>query len=88
MLALTYNRWNELYADQFGYHLDFYGMLVGFFTYKLAVIGRQGWELLSDLSRASDGGGTVAGASSAEADKDGDSAMTLDRIFISKALRE
>lgn len=86
VLALTYNRWNELYADQFGYHLDFYGMLVGFFTYKLAVLGRQGLELFSEISgRPSDTAGSNSSNGGAD---DGDDAMSLDRIFIRKALRE
>lgn len=87
VLALTYNRWNQLYADQFGYHLDFYGMLVGFFTYKLAVIGRQGLELFSEIGAGSDAAASSSSSSSAGGDDGGD-AMSLDRIFIRKALRE
>jgi ATP synthase protein I len=91
LLALTYNRWNTLYAEQYGYHLDLYGMLVGFFTYKLAVLGRQGLQLLSDLSDNSSkdgsGDGTVAGSAGSQ-DRNGDDAMTLDRIFVRKVISE
>eukprot|EP00879_Flechtneria_rotunda_P012121 GHRR01012658.1.p1 GENE.GHRR01012658.1~~GHRR01012658.1.p1 ORF type:complete len:362 (+),score=154.95 GHRR01012658.1:620-1705(+) len=86
LLALTYNRWNMLYADQFGYHLDLYAMLVGFFTYKLAVLGRQGLELLSELTGSQNT--DTAGSSGMQTSDDGNSAMTLDRIFIKKALSE
>lgn len=41
ILGLGYNRWNELYAEQLGVTLQLLPMLVGFFTYKLAVIARQ-----------------------------------------------
>lgn len=51
--ALAYNRWNQLYADQFGVHLELLPVLVGFFTYKIAIVGRQGLQLLQDLSAPS-----------------------------------
>ncbi|KAG2493998.1 hypothetical protein HYH03_007925 [Edaphochlamys debaryana] len=41
ILGLGYNRFNQLYADQLGVHLELLPMLVGFFTYKLAVVARQ-----------------------------------------------
>ncbi|GFR48266.1 hypothetical protein Agub_g10131 [Astrephomene gubernaculifera] len=41
ILGLGYNRWNELYSDSLGVQLQLLPMLVGFFTYKLAVISRQ-----------------------------------------------
>lgn len=31
-----------MYADSYGLTLDLIPMLLGFFTYKMAVIGRQG----------------------------------------------
>lgn len=34
-------RWNQLYAEQLGVTLELLPILVGFFTYKLAVITRQ-----------------------------------------------
>lgn len=88
VLALTYNRWNTLYADDYGVTLNLYGMLVGFFTYKLAVIGRQGLQLLSDLSAPAQ----QQGASSQKAAEGGseaaDDAMSLDRIFVRKVMSE
>ncbi|KAG2430748.1 hypothetical protein HYH02_013587 [Chlamydomonas schloesseri] len=41
ILGLGYNRWNQLYAEQLGVTLELLPMLVGFFTYKIAVITRQ-----------------------------------------------
>ncbi|EFJ50401.1 hypothetical protein VOLCADRAFT_88973 [Volvox carteri f. nagariensis] len=41
ILGLGYNRFNQLYSEQLGVHLELLPMLVGFFTYKLAVITRQ-----------------------------------------------
>jgi len=49
-MALAYNRWNTLYAGEVGLALELLPMLAGFFTFKLAVISRQGLELLSELS--------------------------------------
>lgn len=54
ILALTYNRWNQLYADQFGVELQLLPMLVGFFTYKIAVVFRQGLQLLDEITGKSD----------------------------------
>jgi hypothetical protein len=34
-----------VYADIYGLQLQLIPMLVGFFTYKLAVIGRQGLQV-------------------------------------------
>lgn len=87
VLALSYNRWNMLYADEYGVTLQLYALLVGFFTYKLAVLGRQGLELLNELSEPEKR--AAAQASAAEGgDGDGDSAMSLDRIFIRKVMSE
>lgn len=87
VLALTYNRWNAIYADDYGVHLDFYGMLIGFFTYKLAVVGRQGLQLLSDLS-APQQQQQAAAEGSSSASGGADDAMSLDRIFVRKVMSE
>lgn len=87
LLALTYNRWNALYADEYGFHLNFYSMLIGFFTYKLAVLGRQGLELLNELSEP-EKESTDGGAGQEGSETGADSAMTLDRIFIRKVISE
>ena len=50
VLALVFNRWNLMYADDYGIKLNLLGMLVGFFTYKIAVIARQGKEMLDSNS--------------------------------------
>lgn len=91
VLALTYNRWNALYAEDYGLYLNFYGMLVGFFTYKFAVIGRQGLQLLSDLSaprQSDDSSGAGDNSAAAAADGAADDAMSLDRIFVRKVMSE
>jgi hypothetical protein len=87
VLALTYNRWNAIYADDYGVHLDFYGMLIGFFTYKLAVVGRQGLQLLSDLS-APQQQQQAAAEGSSSGSGGADDAMSLDRIFVRKVMSE
>jgi ATP synthase protein I len=89
VLALSYNRWNTLYADEYGVTLQLYALLVGFFTYKLAVLGRQGLELLSELSEPEKRAAAQANAAEAgEGEGEGDSAMSLDRIFIRKVISE
>jgi hypothetical protein len=87
VLALIYNRWNTLYAGDDGVTLQLYALLVGFFTYKLAVLGRQGLELLSELSEPEKRAAAQAAAAEG-GDADGDSAMSLDRIFIRKVMSE
>jgi ATP synthase protein I len=91
VLALTYNRWNTLYADDYGVTLNLYGMLIGFFTYKFAVIGRQGLQLLSDLSAPPQEAGSSSGQSGGAeggSGKEADDAMSLDRIFVRKVMSE
>lgn len=46
ILALAYNRWNTLAAEQVGLTLQLLPMLVGFLTYKVAVVARQGKDVL------------------------------------------
>lgn len=93
LLALTYNRWNLLYAEQYNVHLELIAMLLGFFTYKMAVLGRQGVQLMNDLSSRSNDSqdsttaGSAAGGQDAGNSTEG-SAMTLDRIFVKRILSE
>jgi ATP synthase protein I len=49
ILALGYNRYNTLVAESSGLHLELLPMLVGFFTYKGALVAKQGLELLDDV---------------------------------------
>lgn len=37
-------------ADEYGLHLSFLAMLVGFLTYKVAVLAKQSKELADELS--------------------------------------
>lgn len=50
ILALGFNRYNLLFADSTGLTLQLLPILVGFFTYKGAVIARQSLVLFGDLS--------------------------------------
>ena len=50
VLALAYNRYNTILADNSGLTLQLLPMLVGFFTYKGAVIARQSLVLFGELS--------------------------------------
>jgi len=49
ILTLGYNRYNSLLAEDVGLTLQLLPMLVGFFTYKGAVVGRQGLALFEEL---------------------------------------
>lgn len=53
ILALGYNRYNTLAAEQTGLQLQLLPMLVGFFTYKGAVVARQGLTLFGELAASS-----------------------------------
>ena len=97
VMALSYTRWNLLYADEYGLALELLPMLAGFFTYKLAVIARQGLELFAEMSGS---GGEKKG----EGEDGGDGppkltqdplregyvseSMTLDRIFVKRVIKE
>jgi len=58
ILAAGSNRWNTLAGTAAGGPLDLLllPMLVGFFTYKVAVVGKQGLAVLGDLSREAGAG--------------------------------
>ena len=43
-------RWNQLKADETGIMLQLLPMLLGFFTYKAALVSKQAGTLLSDLA--------------------------------------
>lgn len=61
ILALGYNRYNTLVAEQTGLTLELLPMLLGFFTYKGAVIAKQSLVLFGELAsgaRAGGGGGS------------------------------
>lgn len=83
ILALGYNRYNLLYAEQLGVALKLIPMLVGFFTYKFAVVGRQGLQLMNDVT-SEISGSKEAGQGGSKADEEDGGSMTLDRIFIKR----
>eukprot|EP00873_Tetraselmis_striata_P024417 jgi/Tetstr1/444681/TSEL_032529.t1 len=50
ILALAFNRFNELASESTGVTLQLLPMLAGFFTYKLSVIARSSYDLYKNLS--------------------------------------
>ena len=69
ILALGFNRYELLFAEKLGHHAQLLPMLVGFFTYKAAVVGRQAATLLGELGdsvREGRGGNTRFGSGSEE----------------------
>ena len=53
-LILDLCRWNTLAAHDVGITLQLLPMLLGFFTYKAAVIAKTGLSLLDSMSKGSD----------------------------------
>lgn len=49
VLAGGFNRYNTLFAEDTGLYLSLLPMLVGFFTYKVALIGKQGIDLFDEI---------------------------------------
>ncbi|KAK9838175.1 hypothetical protein WJX81_006646 [Elliptochloris bilobata] len=89
-LALAFNRWNALYAAPTGVELQMLPLLGGFFTYKLAVVGR--WAASAVAAAQAARAGRVSGEpdnpqaeaqSSAEADTSsgGFDARSVDHVF-------
>jgi len=83
VLVLGFNRFNEFKAEELGMHLELLPGLAGFFTYKMAVIGRQSVALANEMLGRGDGEGDRA-----DTDKSGDGdATSVDRAFTNKILR-
>jgi ATP synthase protein I len=88
ILVLGSVRYNALYADMTGVQLALLPTLAGFFTYKGAVVARQGLALAGDLARQAGGGlgggggefGDEFGGEEREAEGEG-GAVTIDRAF-------
>lgn len=51
LLAFIFNRWNLLYSAKFEITLQLLPMLIGFFTYKIAVLSRESQDVMKDLSK-------------------------------------
>lgn len=47
---LLFSRWNELAAENVGVTLYLVPILLGFFTYKMALVARQSLALFSNLA--------------------------------------
>ena len=77
ILALGYNRYNELVAVKSGLSLQLLPMLVGFFTYKLAAIGRESIALFEELSSGFDNNKDDDGSPDREADSQRDSTEVI-----------
>jgi hypothetical protein len=71
ILGLGYNRFNQLYSAQLGVTLELLPMLVGFFTYKLAVITRQYKVRCAGGRHGQGAGGWCRGAAEAGARRAG-----------------
>eukprot|EP00892_Ulva_mutabilis_P010928 jgi/Ulvmu1/8207/UM041_0016.1 len=50
ILVLVFNRYNTLYAESVGLQLQLLPMLAGFFTYKIAVLGKNSLALFEEIS--------------------------------------
>ncbi|KAL4427151.1 hypothetical protein ABPG77_001155 [Micractinium sp. CCAP 211/92] len=92
ILALGYNRYNTLVADQTGLTLELLPMLLGFFTYKGAVFAKQSLELFGELASGTSGSGS--GGEGGQGDQDGGSGgsgvdvTSVDRAFRRRMLNE
>lgn len=84
ILTLGYNRYNTLAAEQVGLQLQLLPMLVGFFTYKGAVVAKQSMTLFSELSSSAAGGNGNGGGgsnSNSDAGEQGGDAASVERAF-------
>ncbi|GAB4813108.1 hypothetical protein N2152v2_000154 [Parachlorella kessleri] len=93
ILALAYNRYNTMVADETGLTLQLLPMLLGFFTYKGAVIAKQSLVLFGDLAAAGKGTETQQSAeekagASAEADNQAVDVASVDRAFAKRVLTQ
>ncbi|KAK9818075.1 hypothetical protein WJX72_006729 [[Myrmecia] bisecta] len=86
ILALGLNRWNTLAAGETGVTLQLLPILLGFFTYKVAVIARQSLVLFGELTESAKGADADGGVeSAADADLQTE-AVRVDRAFTKRIL--
>ena len=88
-------RYNLLVAEQTGLALQLLPMLLGFFTYKGAVVAKQSLVLFGELTGSQRGSGEAGGEAGSEAggagDADDDAQLdvaSVDRAFRKKMLNE
>lgn len=93
ILALGFNRYNILFADSTGLTLQLLPILVGFFTYKGAVIARQSLVLFGELStsyKESNNRGEISdkdeGVDGGDGDDSGIDVVSVDRAFNKRML--
>eukprot|EP00887_Chlorella_sp_A99_P006999 scaffold2.g6999.t1 len=90
ILALGYNRYNQMLADDTGLTLQLLPILLGFFTYKGAVVARQSLELFNDLTspyRQQGQQEAAPGSAGGERQEQPADVASVDRAFRSKVLR-
>ena len=84
-------RYNTLLGEETGLTLQLLPMLVGFFTYKFAVFGKQSLELFGDLAKGQqplEGSGAAAGGGSKAAADAAAAADGVDRAFRKRMMNE
>lgn len=87
--ALRPRRYNSLVAEETGLTLQLLPMLVGFFTYKLAVVAKQSLVLFGELAAGSQGtGGEGGSGDGGKGDEGGDDVTSVDRAFRKRVLNE
>lgn len=87
ILALGFNRFNSMAAESTGVTLQLLPMLVGFFTYKGAVIARQSLVLFGELADGAKGSSSSeASGGEAQGEGEGMDVVSVDRAFNKKML--
>ena len=81
-------RYNTLVGDQTGLTLQLLPILLGFFTYKGAVIAKQSLVLFGELAGKQQAAGGTDGGAEPAADGEAMDVATVDRAFRKKMLNE
>lgn len=94
ILALSYNRWNTLASEQVGVTLQLLPMLIGFFTYKGAVVVKTSvslWDEMTAPLRGDQEGEAaeaveVAQAPAEAAEVDTARSKEIEKVYLDKVL--
>ncbi len=81
-------RYNTLVGDQTGLTLQLLPILLGFFTYKGAVIAKQSLVLFGELAGKQQAAGGTDGGAEPAADGEAMDVASVDRAFRKKMLNE